>query len=90
MIGVGAGPQVEISLHKLMIKRGAIHASTLRSRSLEDKASAARLVEQQVLPGFVSGDLAVFVAETFPLDDVAAAYERFQAGSKLGKIVLAT
>jgi NADPH:quinone reductase-like Zn-dependent oxidoreductase len=90
VIGVGAGPQVEISLHKLMVKRGAIHASTLRSRSLEDKASAARLVEQQVLPGFVSGDLAVFVAETFGLDDVAAAYERFQAGSKLGKIVLTT
>jgi NADPH2:quinone reductase len=90
VIGVGAGPQVEISLQKLMIKRGAIHASTLRSRSLEDKASAARLVEQQVLPGFVSGDLAVFVAETFGLDDVAAAYDRFQAGSKLGKIVLAT
>jgi hypothetical protein len=28
------------------------------------------------------------VAETFPLDDVGAAYERFQAGGKLGKVVL--
>jgi NADPH:quinone reductase-like Zn-dependent oxidoreductase len=90
VIGVGAGSKVEIGLHVLMSKRGAIHASTLRARSLEDKAAAARLVEQQVLPGFVSGDLAVFVAGTFPLDDVAAAYERFQAGSKLGKIVLTT
>jgi NADPH:quinone reductase-like Zn-dependent oxidoreductase len=41
-----------------------------------------------VLPGFVSGDLAVLVAATYPLDDVAAAYERFQAGRKLGKVVL--
>ena len=41
-----------------------------------------------MLPGFVSGDLCVPVAATFPLDDVAAAYERFQAGGKLGKIVL--
>ena len=39
-------------------------------------------------PGFVSGDLSVPVAATFPLDDVAAAYERFKAGGKLGKIVL--
>jgi NADPH:quinone reductase-like Zn-dependent oxidoreductase len=90
VIGVGAGPKVEINLHALMSKRGAIFASTLRARSLEDKAAAARLVEKMVLPGFVSGDLSVFVAETFALDDVAAAYERFQAGAKLGKIVLTT
>jgi NADPH2:quinone reductase len=88
VIGVGAGGKVELELHKLMGLRGSIHASTLRARSLEDKAAAARLVEQRVLPGFVSGDLSVFVAETFPLDDVAAAYERFRAGAKLGKVVV--
>jgi putative PIG3 family NAD(P)H quinone oxidoreductase len=88
VIGVGAGPKVELNLHGLMVRRGTIHASMLRARSLEDKASAARAVERSVLPGFVSGDLAVFVAEAFPLDDVAKAYERFQAGAKLGKIVL--
>jgi putative PIG3 family NAD(P)H quinone oxidoreductase len=88
VIGVGAGPKVEINLHQLMVRRGAIHASMLRARSLEDKASAARAVERSVLPGFASGDVAVFVAETFPLDEVAAAYERFQAGGKLGKVVL--
>jgi putative PIG3 family NAD(P)H quinone oxidoreductase len=88
VIGVGAGPKVELNLHGLMIRRGRIHGSTLRSRSLEDKAAAARAVERAVLPGFASGDLAVFVAESFPLDEVAAAYERFQAGGKLGKVVL--
>jgi NADPH:quinone reductase-like Zn-dependent oxidoreductase len=71
-----------------MGQRGSIHASTLRARSLEDKALAARLVEKAVLPGFVSGDLSVPVAATYPLDEVATAYERFQAGGKLGKIVL--
>jgi NADPH:quinone reductase-like Zn-dependent oxidoreductase len=30
------------------------------------------------------------VAETFPLDEAEAAYERFAAGGKLGKIVLVT
>ncbi len=41
-----------------------------------------------MLPGFASGDLSVPVTAAFPLDDAAAAYERFQAGGKLGKIVL--
>ena len=52
------------------------------------KAFATRLVEKAVLPGFVSGDLSVPVAATFPLDEVAAAYDRFKAGGKLGKVVL--
>jgi NADPH:quinone reductase len=88
VIGVGAGARAEIDLRVLMGKRGAIHASTLRARSLEDKAQAARCVERYVLPGFASGDLSVPVTATFPLDAAADAYERFRAGSKLGKIVL--
>jgi NADPH:quinone reductase-like Zn-dependent oxidoreductase len=88
VIGIGAGNTAEIGLHLLMAKRGSIHASTLRSRPLEDKAATARCVEREVLPGFVSGDLSVPVAATYPLDGVADAYERFQAGGKLGKIVL--
>ena len=41
-----------------------------------------------MLPLFERGALRVPVAETFPLDEVADAYERFAAGGKLGKIVL--
>ncbi len=88
VIGVSAGSSFELDLSSLMVKRGRIHASSLRSRSLEDKAHASRLVERAVLPGFVSGDLAIPVAATYPLDEVEAAYERFAAGSTLGKIVL--
>ena len=88
VIGVGAGARVEVDLRRLMATRGRIHASTLRARSLEDKAAATRLVEKAVLPGFASGDLSVPVAATYPLEEVAAAYARFKAGGKLGKIVL--
>jgi NADPH:quinone reductase len=88
VIGIGAGAKAEINLALLMARRGRIHASTLRARSLEDKAQAARLVEKFVLPGFASGDLAVPVTAEFPLQDAAAAYERFQSGGKLGKVVL--
>jgi NADPH:quinone reductase-like Zn-dependent oxidoreductase len=88
VIGIGAGAKAEINLAMLMARRGRIHASTLRARSLEDKALAARLVEKFVLPGFASGDLSVPVTAEFALQDAAAAYERFQAGGKLGKVVL--
>jgi NADPH:quinone reductase len=88
VIGVGAGAKTEVDLRRLMFKRAQVMASTMRARPLEEKAIATRLVEKAVLPGFASGDLSVPVAATFPLDDVAAAYERFKAGGKLGKIVL--
>src|SRR4051794_19072362 len=88
IIGVGAGAKTEFDLRKLMGKRGRIHGSTLRSRPIEEKAIAARLLEKMVLPGFASGDLSVPVANTFSLEQAAKAYERFQAGKKLGKIVL--
>ena len=88
VIGIGAGAKTELNLGVLMAKRATIHGSMLRSRPLEDRAATARLVERSVLPGFVSGDLSVPVCATYPLDAVAEAYERFQAGGKLGKIVL--
>ena len=88
VIGVGAGAQIDLDLRKLMFKRARILASTMRARPLEEKAIATRLVEKAVLPGFASGDLSVPVAATYPLDEVAAAYDRFKAGGKLGKIVL--
>jgi NADPH:quinone reductase-like Zn-dependent oxidoreductase len=88
VIGVGAGAKIELNLHALMGRRARIHGSVLRARSLEDKADAARRVECSVLPGFASGDLSVPVTATFPLDAVADAYARFQAGGKLGKVVL--
>jgi NADPH2:quinone reductase len=88
VIGIAAGAKAEVNLGLMMGKRARIHASTLRARPLEQKAVTARLVERSVLPGFASGDLSVPVCGTYPLDAVAEAYERFQAGGKLGKIVL--
>jgi len=88
VIGVSAGAKGELNLLALMGKRARIHGSTLRARSLEEKAIVARRLERHVLPLFDAGVLTVLVAETFPLDDAAAAYDRFAAGGKLGKIVL--
>jgi NADPH2:quinone reductase len=88
VIGVSAGAKGELNLLALMGKRARIHGSTLRPRPLEEKAIVARRLEQEVLPLFEEGLLRVPVAETFPLADAAGGYERFEAGGKLGKIVL--
>jgi NADPH:quinone reductase len=88
VIGTGAGAKGEIHLGLLMMKRARMHGSTLRSRPLELKALTARAVERSVLPLLQSGAVKVPIAQTFGLEDAAAAYERFAAGAKLGKIVL--
>jgi putative PIG3 family NAD(P)H quinone oxidoreductase len=88
IIGIGAGAKAEINLAALMGTRSSIRGSTLRARPLEEKAAAMRAVERHVLPLFDTGALRVPIAETFPLERAAEAYDRFEAGGKLGKIVL--
>jgi len=90
IIGVGAGTRGEIDLRQLMGRRARIHGSTLRARPLEGKAAAARLVERHVLPLVADNRVRVPIEEAFGLNDVDAAYARFAAGGKLGKIVLDT
>ncbi len=88
VIGVGAGFKAELNLLALMGKRATLRASTLRARPLEEKARAMRLVEREVLPHLEAGDITVPIAATFPLAEADAAYDRFTAGGKLGKVVL--
>ena len=90
VIGLGGGANAELNLLTLWAKRGRIHASRLRARPLEEKARCVQLVEAHVLP-FLRDDqpsLQVPVAATYPMSEAEAAYDRFAAGGKLGKIVL--
>jgi NADPH2:quinone reductase len=88
VIGMGAGAKGEINLGLLLVKRARIHGSTLRSRPLELKAATARAMEHSVLPLLAAGTVKVPIAETYPLAESARAYEHFQAGGKLGKIII--
>jgi NADPH:quinone reductase len=88
VIGVGGGAKAEVNLLALMGKRLRLMGSTLRARALEEKAATARAVERHVLPLVAAGAVRVPVSETFPLDEVVEAYERFAAGGKMGKIVV--
>jgi NADPH:quinone reductase len=88
VIGIGAGAKGELHLGALMQKRGRVMASTLRPRPLEEKAMTARAVERSVLPLLADGRVHVPIAATYALEQAQDAYERFQGGGKLGKIVL--
>lgn len=88
VIGVGGGAKTELNLLALMGKRLRVMGATLRARPLEEKAATARAVERHVLPLVDAGAVRVPVSETFPLDRVAAGYEKFEAGGKLGKLVV--
>jgi NADPH2:quinone reductase len=90
VIGIGAGAKAELNLGVLMGKRARIQGSTLRARPLEEKALTARVLERSVLPLLASGEVRVHVAATYPIEQAQEAYERFEAGGKLGKIVLLT
>ena len=88
VIGVGAGAKAEINLLELMGRRARIHGSTLRARSLEEKATVARQMERHVLPLLRTGTVRVPVDAARPMAEAASAYDQFAAGGKLGKIVL--
>lgn len=88
VIGIGAGAKGELNLGALMVTRARVQGSMLRARPLEEKAMTARAMERSVLPLFEAGRIHVPIAGSYGLDDAAAAYERFTAGGKLGKIVL--
>jgi NADPH:quinone reductase len=88
VIGVGAGATVEVNFYLLMRARGRVYGSTLRSRSREDKEDVVRRLEGHAGHLLATGRVRVPVEETFPLERVQEAYERFAAGGKFGKIVI--
>jgi NADPH:quinone reductase-like Zn-dependent oxidoreductase len=84
VIGTGAGSVAEIQFGFLMRTRGRIYGSTLRARSLDEKAEVIAS-----LGAFMAEHtFHIPVEETFPLERTQDAYERFRAGNKFGKIVV--
>jgi NADPH2:quinone reductase len=87
-IAVQSGAKATIDLRRIMLKRLTHTGSTLRARSVEDKGSIARAVEERVLPLIVKGALRPLVDSTFPLTEASAAHARMESGAHIGKIVL--
>jgi NADPH2:quinone reductase len=87
-IATSHGNQVTVDLRSIMMKRLLVTGSTLRSRSIEEKSSLARAVEQEVWPLFTNGQIRPIIDSTFPLAQAAEAHRRMESGGHIGKILL--
>ncbi len=81
-------PRSNVDLRRLMFKRLTHTGSTLRARSVADKAAIARAVERHVLPLLADGRVKPVIDSTFPLREAAAAHVRMESSQHIGKIVL--
>jgi NADPH:quinone reductase-like Zn-dependent oxidoreductase len=88
VIGVSSGARVELDLLQLMGARARICGSTLRARDRQGKAAVAATMAAHAVPLLAAGAVRVPVCDTFSLAEAGVAYERFEQGGKLGKIVL--
>jgi NADPH:quinone reductase len=87
-IAFQGSPKANVDFRRIMLKRLHHTGSTLRSRSIEDKAAIARAVEQKVWPLIAVAKVKPLIDQTFPLADAAGAHARMEASTHIGKIVL--
>ena len=80
--------KVELDLRLLMMKRLTHTGSTLRARTVQQKAIVARGLEEKVLPLLADGRCRPVIDSTFPLEEAGKAHARMEEGSHVGKIVL--
>ncbi|MFN2576146.1 MAG: NAD(P)H-quinone oxidoreductase [Pyrinomonadaceae bacterium] len=87
-VGTTSGSKGEIDYSIAMHKRLRIMATSLRTRSLEEKATVTRLFAEQVVPLLASGAIRPVIDQTFRLEEVRAAHERIESNRSFGKVVL--
>ena len=88
VIALIGGARVEINLGVLLTKRLTLSGSTLRARTIEQKAQVAAGVREHVWPLLASGRVRPIVHETFPLAEAGAAHRLMESSNHIGKIVL--
>ncbi len=88
MIAFLGGPKAEINFAQIMVKRITVTGSTLRPRSIQDKAVIAEALREIVWPKIESGQIAPVMDSTFPLEKAADAHRRIESSGHIGKIVL--
>jgi NADPH2:quinone reductase len=88
VIGISSGGGVPLELGVVMGKRARISGSTLRGRDRVSKGLVVQGVRRHVLPHLSAGTITVPICATFAFSEAERAYDRFEAGGKLGKVVL--
>jgi NADPH:quinone reductase len=82
------GAKATVNFAKLMVKRLHHTGSTLRPRSVADKALMVGAIEAKVLPLIHEGRIKPLIDSSFPLDKAAEAHRRMETSAHVGKIVL--
>ena len=82
------GSKVALDVLPLMIKRLTFTGSTLRPRTVVQKAAIAQELHKQVWPLLESGKVKPVIHATFPLKDARLAHELMESSKHIGKIML--
>jgi NADPH:quinone reductase-like Zn-dependent oxidoreductase len=87
-IGLMGGAQGEVNLGLLLVRRLAIIGSTLRGRSVGEKAAIVRAFRDRFGHALAAGRLRPVIHAVLPLADAAEAHRLMQSSEHFGKIVL--
>ena len=82
------GPQVELNLMPLMLKRLVLTGTTLRARPNPEKQRIRDAVLADFWPAVISGDIKPIIDTVYPFEDAEAAHAHMAKGGHIGKILL--
>jgi NADPH2:quinone reductase len=82
------GSKATPNFAKLMMKRLHHTGSTLRPRSVADKAAMVSAIEANAMPWLNDGRVKPLMDSSFPLKDASKAHARMESSQHIGKIVL--
>ena len=88
IIGMQGGVKGELNIGRLLSKRGAVIATALRSRPVEEKAAICSAVVEHVWPLVADGSVRTLVHATYPFAEAGAAHRLMESGDHVGKIIL--
>ena len=88
LVGTTSGSQATLDYSKVMSKRLRIRGTVLRSRSVEEKATATRLFAAHVVPLLASGQVKPVIDRSYRLEEIREAHQRMESNASFGKIVL--
>jgi putative PIG3 family NAD(P)H quinone oxidoreductase len=87
-ISLLGGSRAEINMSVILTKRLTLTGSTLRSRTVAQKAEVAEAVRKNVWPLLAAGRVRPVIHATFPLAEASEAHRLMETSSHIGKIVL--
>ena len=88
VIGLMGGRKGELDLGKLLSKRAAVIATSLRARPAGEKAAIVAAVREHVWPLLDDGAVRPIIQGSHPLDRAADAHRELEASGHIGKILL--